>query len=66
MSSMIYRFRCPLCGTAIEAHESVEMHETHLPDRTLVHVRIHDGHRLIHECQARAKNRDLQLGPRMS
>ena len=49
MSSAIYKFSCPLCGTAIEA-KSVDMEQTHVPDHTLVHVLIRDGGRLIHEC----------------
>jgi hypothetical protein len=49
MSSVIYKFACPLCGVAVEA-KSVNMEQTHEPDHTLVHVRIHDGGRVIHEC----------------
>ena len=49
MSSVIYKFACPLCGAAIAA-KSVNMEQTHDPDETLVHVRIHDSGRVIHEC----------------
>jgi hypothetical protein len=57
MSSIMYEFVCPLCGTPIEATESVGLDETHEPNRTLVKVRIHDGARLIHECQAAPQSR---------
>ena len=51
MTAMLYRFRCPLCHTPIETTKTVEIHETHA-HRTLVHVRIRGGRRLIHECGA--------------
>jgi hypothetical protein len=50
MSSVIYKFACPLCGAAIESTESVSLEENHEADGTLVHVRIHGGARVIHEC----------------
>lgn len=62
MSSVIYKFACPLCGAPIESTESVNLHESHQPDGTLIHVRIHAGSRLIHEC-ARANE---TASPRVS
>jgi hypothetical protein len=52
MSSTMYKFHCPLCGTAIASTESVELEEEHDTHGKLVHVRIHDGARVVHECES--------------
>jgi hypothetical protein len=50
---MTYNFPCPLCGTEVEAPESVMLDEAHEPDGTLVGMRIHHGSDVIHECELR-------------
>ena len=50
MSSVMYKFSCPLCGAAIRATRSVDMEQLHAPDHRLIHVLIRDGGRAIHEC----------------
>src|SRR5260370_15658464 len=52
MSTMLYKFPCPICGTEIESSNSVTLDETHDDDGTLAAVRIHYGADVIHECEA--------------
>ena len=52
MTTMLYKFPCPICGTEIESSNSVTLDETHDDDGTLAAVRMHYGADVIHECEA--------------